>query len=460
VDKKNKTMKFKFLKVAVAALLVLLAVSCGQQPAVPEFQTIEVEDFVKHPKGTDDYQRLTYKVSFTYPSRYANKAVLKKLQQRFVQTMHASFQNPDNAPAGDYASLSPEKAVIAIIETWKARYIKELNEEVPERASVWELKYDNAIPFVNETLLQLQTEFFGHLGGAHGYTSFTCHLFNLQSGEEYKRDDIFKPEAADRIQLLLLTALLNFWEMKSSRESGLIVEKILTENTNFAVTPEGIAFVYSDNELGSYYAFGIAQLTVPYDEIFPYLREGTPVWDVAAKKTGMADNQNDGADAMEARISKDILALPEMQFPHAAVVTVSAPTAGQPYYEVRGGSNTDGHFATSFWFHVYVRPTYEIKVYDIVTDTEITLQEWRLGATMTMTTTNENDEFRFVLLGTGTATVDWGDGSEKETYEILEYTDFVHEFSDTNPRTVTVSGKNIIYFGCICGRFNTIGCER
>jgi Leucine-rich repeat (LRR) protein len=69
----------------------------------------------------------------------------------------------------------------------------------------------------------------------------------------------------------------------------------------------------------------------------------------------------------------------------------------------------------------------------------------------TMTMTTSNDEVRFVLNGSGTATVDWGNGSEKKTLEISEYTDFSREFSNTNSRTVTISGMNISYFGCIWG---------
>ena len=37
----------------------------------------------------------------------------------------------------------------------------------------------------------------------------------------------------------------------------------------------------------------------------------------------------------------------------------------------------DTHFATSFWFHVYTAPEYEIRIYDVVSDSEMTLAEWR-----------------------------------------------------------------------------------
>jgi len=90
-----------------------------------------------------------------------------------------------------------------------------------------------------------------------------------------------------------------------------------------------------------------------------------------------AFGQNHPKMCTEETITKDILSLPEMQFPHAAVMIVEEPTADQPYFTVKGGSNMDDHFATSFWFHVYTEPEYEIRIYDIVSDSEMTLAEWR-----------------------------------------------------------------------------------
>ena len=80
---------------------------------------------------------------------------------------------------------------------------------------------------------------------------------------------------------------------------------------------------------------------------------------------------------MEETITKDILALPEMQFPNAAIMIVDEPTADQPWFTVKAGSNRNDHFATSYWFRVYTAPEYEIRIYDIVLDSEMTLAEWR-----------------------------------------------------------------------------------
>jgi|GEM_PF-3645005 len=82
-------------------------------------------------------------------------------------------------------------------------------------------------------------------------------------------------------------------------------------------------------------------------------------------------------DTVISQITNDILALPEMQFPHAAVMVEDLPSDTEPYYTVKGGSNMDDRFVTSFWFRVYVEPEYEIKIWDIVFDSVLSLEEWR-----------------------------------------------------------------------------------
>jgi len=276
----------------VTAVWLIFTASCDSQSGDLQFKTVEVEDFVKHPKGTEADHGLRYKFSFTYPSGYADKAVLKSLQQQFVQTLYSNSEDKQD----DFTALPPEKALTAVVEIWKAKYKEEIKEEVkdpkPEWVTGWDINYSNTILFMNENLLQLKTENQQYLGGAHGSTFFSCHLFNLQTGKEYSRDDIFKPEAAGRIHRMLVAALLKFWDEKSPSGVFLSEENVWSENTDFAVTPEGIDFVYSHYDIVSY-AQGCAVVTLPYDKIFPYLREGTPVWNVAKEKYSQEPEMDD-----------------------------------------------------------------------------------------------------------------------------------------------------------------------
>ena len=66
---------------------------------------------------------------------------------------------------------------------------------------------------------------------------------------------------------------------------------------------------------------------------------------------------------------------------------------------------------------------------------------------MTMTTAARVVEFS--LAGAGTATIDWGDGSEPETFNISgEQIWILRDFRDRNPRTITISGAIITLLDC------------
>ena len=64
-------------------------------------------------------------------------------------------------------------------------------------------------------------------------------------------------------------------------------------------------------------------------------------------------------------------------------------------------------------------------------------------------TTEEGGEFYFYLTGSGVATVDWGDGSEKNSLTLSENrVRFVHTYPSKTIRTITINGDNITGVNC------------
>ena len=80
---------------------------------------------------------------------------------------------------------------------------------------------------------------------------------------------------------------------------------------------------------------------------------------------------------------------------------------------------------------------------------------------ITMTTSGESVSY-FALWGSGTATIDWGDGSNVETGELSndERTEFGREFSDTNPKTITITGANITGLYCMRNELTALDVSR
>ena len=260
-------------------LIMAVLVSCGQQSGEIRFRTVALEAFEKHPKGTAENDGFSYKINFQYPSKYGDKDVLEKLQTLFVRyTLGEAY-------ARSMSEAELNKAVDAYIDVWKKAYHENMEEmqnlnSDPDFVIGWHVECNNAILFMNSALLQLQTKDGWYPYGAHVFESVSYHLFNLRTGDEYSRDDIFKPEAAENITRLIIPELLKYWNVRTEREVRLQREKIWTQETNFALTAEGILIAYNDNELTEYMP-GMPSLTIPYGTIMPYLREGTPVWDVA-----------------------------------------------------------------------------------------------------------------------------------------------------------------------------------
>jgi len=267
----------KILLISKILLITVILVSCEQTGEI-KFKTISLEGFEKHPKGTAENDGISYKINFQYPSKYSDQAVLQKLQTQFVRyTLGEEY-----ALSTSEAELN--KAVEAYIATWKKAYydnmkeMQDLNSD-PDFVIGWHITCNNSILFVNEKLLQLKTMDGWYPYSAHVFESSSYHLFNLQTGDRYNRDDIFKPEVDESIRRLIIPELLKYWNVRSEREVMLQRNKIWTQETNFALTPEGIVIAYNENELTDYMP-GMPSLTIPFERIIPYLREGTPVWDV------------------------------------------------------------------------------------------------------------------------------------------------------------------------------------
>ena len=276
----------KVLLIPKLLLIMVVLVACGQQSDEIKFRTIAMEGFEKHPKGIAENDGFSYKINFQYPSKYGDKAVLEKLQTQFIRyTLGEDYTRSVSETEKSLSEAEMKKAVEAYLAVWKKAYYDDMEEmqnlnSDPDFVIGWHIECSNAILFMNDALLQLQTKDGWYPYSAHVFESLSYHLFNLQTGDEYRRDDVFKAETDESIIRLIIPELLKYWNVRSEREVKLQRNKVWTQETNFALTAEGLLIAYNDNELTDFMP-GIPSLTIPYEKIMPYLREGTPVWDVA-----------------------------------------------------------------------------------------------------------------------------------------------------------------------------------
>jgi hypothetical protein len=93
------------------------------------------------------------------------------------------------------------------------------------------------------------------------------------------------------------------------------------------------------------------------------------------------DGASPTATIAECRRTREAVSrLPEVKaMKNALVFVVGLPSPAEPYYTVRVGEDVvheeESRFVTLYWFHVF--GVDDIRVYDVATDREMTLAEWR-----------------------------------------------------------------------------------
>ena len=248
--------------------VILLATGCAGESASFEFNTILIENYLPHLKSTEENQGLSYVIDFTYPCKYGDKAILKTLQSKFIT--HVLGEK--------YASLTPQEATDACINDWKEEYLNETKEyPFDEDGFIPTFVYFVAgtVPLVTDKLLQLQVE--GNLSQSttHIVSSWRAALFDLRTGNELGKNDIFDPQQGAAIKQLLIREIAAIAEYEFERN------EVWTEETGFALLENAIAFLFGDYQLGGAYGLNIRRVEVSYDKIFPCLIQGTPAWEYA-----------------------------------------------------------------------------------------------------------------------------------------------------------------------------------
>lgn len=78
-------------------------------------------------------------------------------------------------------------------------------------------------------------------------------------------------------------------------------------------------------------------------------------------------------------------------------------------------------------------------------------------------TSNKTGEMEIFVAGSDTMTIDWGDGTKKETHTLSIYDlgfskphRFIHTYSDTSYRMITMYGQNITHLHCQENQINIL----
>ena len=242
------------------------------------FDSISV-DKTYHILENPETPNCNLQINFTYPAKYDNKDILKKIQQQFVYSYF-----------GDgYENLSPEEATAKYTEDYLNNY-KDLEDEYKAEVakadetpvgawfSYFEMSSDD-IAYNKNDILSYTVNFENYTGGAHGAHSFTNHVIDMKTGNLIKEDDIFIEGFQEDLAQILIDRIAKQNTVENPKELeniGFFSIDEIFPNGNFLIDDNGITYTFNEYEIAAY-VVGATNVHLPYEEIQYLLKKESPI---------------------------------------------------------------------------------------------------------------------------------------------------------------------------------------
>lgn len=242
------------------------------------FDSISV-DKTYHLLENPENPNCNLQINFTYPAKYDNKDILKKIQQQFVYSYF-----------GDgYENLSPEEATAKYTEDYLNNY-KDLEDEYKAEVAkadetpvgAWFSYFEmssNDIAYNKNDILSYTINFENYTGGAHGAHSFTNHVIDMKTGNLIKEDDIFIEGFQEDLAQILIDRIAKQNTVENPKELeniGFFSIDEIFPNGNFLIDDNGITYTFNEYEIAAY-VVGATNVHLPYEEIQYLLKKESPI---------------------------------------------------------------------------------------------------------------------------------------------------------------------------------------
>lgn len=247
-----------------------------------QFDSIVV-DKTYHFFNNPENPNCNLQICFTYPSKFPDKGVLKKLQKNFVLSYFGE----------EYADLSPAEATARYTDNYLKEY-KELEKDFQEELknagdspvgswySYYEMSNDDIVYNEND-ILSYTVNFENYTGGAHGAHAYANQVLNLKTGKPVLEEEIFVDNYQDNLARILIDQITQDCEVENPKELenvGFFSVDEIFPNGNFLVDGEGITYTFNEYEIAAY-VIGPVKVTLPYEEIRYLLKKDSPIASIA-----------------------------------------------------------------------------------------------------------------------------------------------------------------------------------
>lgn len=148
-----------------------------------------------------------------------------------------------------------------------------------ESAYSYEHNTDLTIRFNKSDLLSYTVERYDYSGGAHGMTTDSCFTILLDKGRFLKQEDLFDEAALDKVADLIINKIAKDNKVDDPiklEEQGFFSVKEIYPNGNIFASAEGITWIYNPYDIAAY-AIGSVEVTIPFNELKPYMKPQNPL---------------------------------------------------------------------------------------------------------------------------------------------------------------------------------------
>lgn len=283
-------------RVALVAAIALMVFSCKSnnenesKENAYNFDTIHLEN-KSHLFNDTTKAKAIIEVNILVPKITTAKSEMALIEYCFKTTLFGK-----NDPELDLKSLSSAyvanylkeyKQLEAIYLKDQIEFSKKMNGskaendlyEPLETAYNYEHRTDMLIQYNSKELLSYSIQRFDYTGGAHGMTTDSCFTILMKEGRILKQSDLFEDQVLDNVSVLITNQLANDNNEKDPmklEEQGFFSVKEIFPNNNIYASDKGVTWIYNPYEIAAY-ALGVIKVTIPYEDLKPYLKPNNPL---------------------------------------------------------------------------------------------------------------------------------------------------------------------------------------
>ncbi|MCI0472257.1 MAG: DUF3298 and DUF4163 domain-containing protein [Ignavibacteria bacterium] len=135
------------------------------------------------------------------------------------------------------------------------------------------LEFNSSVIYNNSGILTVAAGNYANTGGAHPNSYLKYFVFDVKTGKVLKTADIFEPGFEKKLNGMIEKKFREQFELPEDKPlTEILFENKIEFNNNFAITKEGIEFLYNRYEIMAY-VYGEAEIKFAYDELKDILKK-------------------------------------------------------------------------------------------------------------------------------------------------------------------------------------------